>query len=384
MILRTPFSSHTFSHERFIKLLGIVLTIAFACRAVVTFSLDLPWASGDTRAYLDMATNILAGTPRAYLPNGYPLFIAGMRAVLGEALLIPALQIVNVLASTATVGVIAVLGRRIAGERIGVFAALGVALYPNQINAVRYLLTESITGFLLVIGMLLFLVPRRLLSGAAFYVVTLFRSTYSLLLPILVIISLAFREPKISLSRFVIGILIPASLYGLLLVGGVLRPSNNLGVNFLISIHNRSHAGIVWPALDEYSEQERAHPVRAYVAFARDHPDEFVIQRLSSLWTLWGPMAPMGSGDLRRSLGSALLLGLRFPLLLLALVGIFRNRGNRAVWVVAAPLFAVTLVHTIFFSSHRFTVPIEPLLILLAFLGVSAIVTRFRDKAKPA
>jgi len=62
-----------------------------------------------------------------------------------------------------------------------------------------------------------------------------------------------------------------------------------------------------------------------------------------------------------------LVIGLRFPLLILALAGLRMSSRRLESWMVAAPLVALTAVHVAFFSgSPRFTIPMEPAAIILA------------------
>ena len=66
-----------------------------------------------------------------------------------------------------------------------------------------------------------------------------------------------------------------------------------------------------------------------------------------------------------------LAIGLRFPAVLLAIVAFWVGRRRLEIWCVAMPILAVTVVHTVFFSTARFTFPAEPPLLVLAALGAA-------------
>jgi ABC-type uncharacterized transport system permease subunit len=67
-----------------------------------------------------------------------------------------------------------------------------------------------------------------------------------------------------------------------------------------------------------------------------------------------------------------LLIGLRFPLLLLALFGLSARRRQREAWLLALPPAVVTAVHTAFFSTPRFAFAVMPLVVVLAASALPA------------
>jgi hypothetical protein len=69
-------------------------------------------------------------------------------------------------------------------------------------------------------------------------------------------------------------------------------------------------------------------------------------------------------------------IGLRFPALLLAIAAVWAGRSRIEIWCVAMPILVVTITHSVFFSTARFTFTIEPALLILATLGVANIAGR--------
>jgi len=162
---------------------------------------------------------------------------------------------------------------------------------------------------------------------------------------------------------------------------GVTAPPSTTDLNLLLAVTSMSTEGI--PAAPPgLSPEQVAHPGATYFRFALEHPATFLLQRLASLYELWGPWPHAGDPNVPRSVVVRLVIGLRFPLLVLALAGLWMNRRRLEIWMVAAPLIGLTAVHVAFFSgSPRFTVPMEPAAIILAALAVQRRVLRV---VKPA
>jgi 4-amino-4-deoxy-L-arabinose transferase-like glycosyltransferase len=98
-----------------------------------------------------------AGTPTAYYPPGYPLFLSAIQWVLdrvglGDHLVLAA-GVVQALLGGVTAGAVVVVGRRLGGNRVGVIAGLLVACWPNLVVHSSLMLSESL--FLAVFAVLL-------------------------------------------------------------------------------------------------------------------------------------------------------------------------------------------------------------------------------------
>jgi hypothetical protein len=345
----------------------VILLLAFAIRAAAAYVTYPRWFTPDSRAYLGMAEAILAGQPSGYFPNGYPLLIAIVRMWVSADAAPFALMAINVLASTAAVGLVAPLTRRLGGPpRVALAAALLLAVYPHQLAYVRYLLTEPVTELLLIAGVAAACAGRLTLAGSVLALVCLFRSS---LVPALPLALLAVALPpwgRHGVTRLAAGMASVLLAYGILIQAGVVERSGNLGTNLRAAVSQRS-SGFRFRAIPDATPEQRARPIRAYLAFALNQPAEFVIQRANALWETWGPY-PL---DTPRSIGENLLVGIRFPLVVLAAIGVIRNRRRVEFRMVAVPIIAITLVHTAFFSAARFAWVLEPLLIATAAATVA-------------
>jgi hypothetical protein len=174
--------------------------------------------------------------------------------------------------------------------------------------------------------------------------------------------------------KFIGGFGVAAALYGVVLAMGVVKPSNNLGINLLISISSRSEQIDFAPK--QFTPEQNAHPLRTYLQFARNEPGEFIKQRTAALRELWGVPAATSES---RSTASRLLIAVRLPLLLIALVGFWLRRKQYEAWLLLGPIVAITVVHVAMFSSPRFTYVVEPFLIALAVVVLHECVARTRQ-----
>lgn len=108
------------------------------------------------------------GAPSAYYPVGYPALLA-VAWWFGSHLDVSiwtAAAALNIVAAAATIAAVGVLGGRLVGRRVGIVAALAVALMPNLVVNSAAALTESsflalATGAVVVLGVGRQAPPRR-------------------------------------------------------------------------------------------------------------------------------------------------------------------------------------------------------------------------------
>jgi hypothetical protein len=145
---------------------GALLRVLWALKA------QHPVELRDPILYLILADHLAAGDGyrygfevdqgvTAYYPPGYPLALG---AVLWAVRLLPfdvtAFDVavwLNVALSVATIGLVFVLGRRLAGDRVGLVAAAIWALWPNLIFHSAVVLTETLFLFLLLLLLIVLL-----------------------------------------------------------------------------------------------------------------------------------------------------------------------------------------------------------------------------------
>jgi hypothetical protein len=103
-------------------------------------------------------------------------------------------------------------------------------------------------------------------------------------------------------------------------------------------------------------------------------PVQFFTDRIHSFWNLWGFFPSVADG-FRSHLIYRILVGLRFPLLILGIYGFMKSESKTIPFLLILPAVSITIVHTMFFSNTRFTIPAEPLLIILAVVGVGKFIS---------
>lgn len=349
--------------------LVVVVGLAAVLRVGIALLSGPTWFPIDTRIYLDQGRQIAEGTPYAYLPNGFPLVIAALWLLAGQAGVLDAILVVNVIASVVAVGLTYGIGREVAGPYAGALAALTVALYPNQLHFVRLIMSEVTATVLLVAAVFLILRRHALASGVALALATLVRTTLLPATPALLVVLLVFRRGTRKAGAFTLGAALVAGLHAALLFTNTIAPAENFDYNVLLSISATSSEGMGFskPAFQaRFSEEEQARPFATYFRFAAEHPGAFVRQRLSALWELWGPWPSPGDPEHPRRFPIRLLLGLRFLLIVPAVWAFARHIREERAWIVATPILVITVAHTVSFATPRFTYVVEPLAIVLA------------------
>jgi hypothetical protein len=97
----------------------------------------------------------------------------------------------------------------------------------------------------------------------------------------------------------------------------------------------------------------------------------------SAFWELWGPWPQASNVDMPRSTITKILIGLRCLMILLAIAAFWSRRSSVEIGLVMIPIILITVVHTAFFSTPRFTFPVEPLVLVLATLGMADVARLF-------
>src|SRR5204862_7089872 len=119
----------------------------------------------DAAAYFEAGSSLAAGqlssTARAFLGQrgpGYALFLAGVFSALPND---PwSVRFVQAVLGALACVLVCVVGRQLAGRRVGIIAGLLTAGYPPLILFPGRILTETLTVFLFVLGLPFMVRPR--------------------------------------------------------------------------------------------------------------------------------------------------------------------------------------------------------------------------------
>jgi hypothetical protein len=328
--------------------------------------------TADSFAYIYQAKEILSGHPVSSFPNGYPLIIALLLLIIPQIYLLASLIIVN-LATQIVTGFLlyktTILLNFTDNRKLA--ALFLFALYPAQIFFTNMVLTESIST-LLVTASVYFLLKRSFVScGVTGFLLSAFRMSLLLWIPFTaIILFLLIRDKRYYMlaAAFVLtGLLFHSTDFT-----GLTKFPRNYNYNFIIAISGYSSS--LYPLSGEFNIEDK-HPLNTYIHFAVNNPAKFTLQRLDALYELWGPYPfEIHSKILKFVFGFRFILFAGFCFLFFNEFIRKKSRieTNEKMFVIATGISVViiTIIHTVYFSSFRFIVPIEPLLIVTFVMGI--------------
>jgi len=324
---------------------------------------------------------VLAITPASLLPS--PVF--WQRAT-------------TTLFGIAAVALIALLGTRLGGRRVGVVAAAIAAVYPNLWLSDGLVMSESIAVALVTVVMIAalwhgerFTPASAALCGAALGLAALARSELLLLVPLLAVVGLGTQDRRRWLGRAAVLagaaalVVMPWLVWtSIRLDAPVLMSTNSgmtlLGANCPPTYYGDSIGGWELECVfgsDELrghlgeTAVERSNRGRAEaVAYVRQHPERVplvVAARVLRAADLYGLTSSVRGdvGEERMEWGVWAGVAAWWVLAPMAAIGLYRmSRGDR--WVLATPVICVAVVTVVFYGSHRLRAPMEPVVAVAA------------------
>ncbi len=348
------------------------------------------------------------GTPTAYRPPGYPVYLAALYSIFGQTYWIP--KLLNIVWGTGTVYLIYRLTRSISGEAVARLTTILVAMFPSQIGYTSLLCTEIPATFLLFLFLVLleeyfpvnFSRRNIMLSlgmGLILAVCSLMRPNFALL-P-LALFPIAWKRAGFKRAFFVyalIGIgaallVFPWGIRNAQALGAFTPLSTNGGVNFYHghnAITNGTGLEMLDPAVDVTSSIEdeiersrmgfhlgwkyiRENPERIPILYVR----KIVMMMITDTrWTSWA------FNELEHPIPAVLPSFARlathafyYPVLFLAIAELLIFRWRRAarkpVSVYLEALTIYTLVITmLFMGQQRYHFHLVPVLCYYATLFV--------------
>jgi hypothetical protein len=339
-----------------------LLIFAFFIRIIGATYSGMPHYTIDSQNYIWQADILKHGGYDNYFPNGYPLIIliVSMFAPLEHGLLW-----LNIIFSLSTILLVYLIAEKLSGNiYVGLFSAAVLSVYPTQINYVHFILTEIPVTFFLALAVYLFQKEKLVSSGLALGFAIIIRTTL-IFVPFLFFIYLLFNHKRKEGTIWFLSFLIIPLL--LMLYGYFVSGNFTLGRNFTHNIY----ITIDQPYKLSYT---KSHGIVAYFNFMISSPLQFMADRFNSFWNLWGPLPGVADGFRSRFI-YRVFVGLRFPLLILSIFGYFKSSSKELPLLLLLPAVSITIIHTMFFSNTRFTIPAEPFLIILAAIGVGKFIT---------
>ena len=345
-----------------ITLLFLLIT-AFFVRIIAATYTGMPHYTIDSQNYIWQAEILKKGGYDNYFPNGYPLLILiiSMFSSLEMGLLW-----LNIILSVFTILLIYLIAENLTGNiYTALFSAAVLTFYPTQVNYVHYILTEVPVTFFLALAFYLFQKEKLLYSGLVLGFAIIIRTTL-VFVPILFFLYLFFNHKRREgITWFLSFLIVPLLMmsYGFI-VSGYFTLGRNFTHNIYVTINEHYNAS--------YSKTQG---IEAYLNYMISSPVQFMSDRVHSFWNLWGFIPSVADG-FRSGLKYRILVGLRFPLLILAIFGYMKFESKRIPLLLLLPAISITLIHTMFFSNTRFTIPAEPFLIILAIIGAGKFISK--------
>lgn len=368
-------------YNKIVGKISCILLLALAVRIYVSFFSGLQWHTADTTAYYNFADSLKSGCyKQPFMPPGYSFLVLALDHFGSRDI---AMIIFNIAVSALACLLVYFISARItASRKLGLLAMAIMAVYPNNVNYVRYILSETPTMFFLSASacIIIFFQDRPwgiFLSGLALGIAGITRITC---LPVIFFYLLVYLSGRryAKLCGYLFSFLLPVVMVLGMNYYHTQRwfIASSLPLNFIISIESRSgnvyNDGVKDPRYQKIVDNNDLHGAwSAYFKALKDDPREWLVKRFLSIWELWGPY-PAAEG--RRSLPIQLLIGLRFILLALAVRGgyILARRNLSQFLILSGPVITITLLHTLSFSVPRYTHVVEPLAVCLALCAFSA------------
>jgi hypothetical protein len=390
--------------------LGLRVAAAVAVQGVVSRTpgrLDL--IEGDAGGYWELAHRLRTGQPfELYSPPrrvmrmpGFPLLLAGLQIVAFDNHL--GVRVGLAIVGTLGCGLVFLLGRLVADTEIGLWSALGGAISPAAVGFTPLFLSETAFGTALAASMWTAVVLVRcvqpggsssgvrvlmwgLATGLAVGVATHMRPTWLLVGPAVAVAVLVSGRLSARSAIAAVGLLAGVAL---LIVPWGLRNQRVSG-HFVpttlwmgASLYDGLHPGAtgasdmtfietdgVLQRFDEYSADR--HYRQLAWQFARENPGRFAeltAIKLARFFSPWPNTEQFGQWWARAALSLWAI-----PMLALSAYGAWRHRHDHLLLCATAlPLIYFAAVHSLFVGSLRYRLPAEVPLMVLAALGVRAI-----------
>ncbi len=399
-------------------------------------------AIGDASAYHLLANNLADGRGyirpfdllvihKVHTTAEYPPLFPAVLSVVSwfGAKSVQAQRLCMGVVGTATVVVIGMVGRRVAGVTAGLTAAFVAAVYPMLFQSDATLMSETLFVFLVASAVLLAYqcadrptVVRFVALGGVIGLATLTRAEGALL-TVLLVVPLAVRVPNVSARRRLlfgaVGVglavvvvapwtirnqrrfhaFVPVSTnIGTALEGANCRPvysGSFIGLwrsNFTLSPSSPDACftgfDIRRPDFNE-ARISATHRDRG-VRYARHHAGRLpavVVTRWLRTWGLFRPHQQINEAALEgrpkrwETLGTWMYWALLAPAIGGLVVAV---RRHRRVWPLVATIVMVSLSTVATYGNQRFRAGAEPAVVILAAVGLVAAVTIVRRRLAPA
>ena len=338
--------------------------------------------------------------PTAAHPPLYPTLLAGLSALGLDGVL--AHRALGAFIGGATIVLIALIGRRAGGERVGLVAALVAALYPLLVAADGAPMSESLYG-LLIAGCLLAALRLRAAPslrlaaalGALIGLAALTRSE-ALLLVALLGLPLTWRRWRAALALVAacVVVLAPWTIRNWSAFDRFTLISHNdstvlAGANCDRTYRGADLGGWRFECISQrHTFREGAQAARwrqEGIDYATGHASRWplvVPVRVLRTWDLWQPRRQIESAEGRARWAEKAGVVAYFLLLPFTIAGfvLMRRARSSGFWILLAPAVLVTFSSAIGYGVPRFRHAFEISLVIAAAIAMVAVADRVRAR----
>jgi 4-amino-4-deoxy-L-arabinose transferase-like glycosyltransferase len=338
------------------------------------------------KGYLEIAA-------RAYRPPAYPWLLAGIYSVTGVNLLAARIALA-IFGALSGVGA-ALWVRQLSTRRIGYFAGLAVAIYPQFVRYPQTLYSESFYLFLLFAGMTLLMMALRrsslvlaVLTGVTFGLGALTRET-TLIMPVIVGLWLLLARRHFSrpaakvwlvMAAATIFTVLPWTVRNYFVLRALVPITTNSGINFYIGNNPlatglpdwRLVPGVAWnDGANEVEAQQQG--LREGLRYVRGHVALTVGMWLKKVWLLWRPPV-YGYEGLSLSVAAMRFLWLASYLFTLGFgafgfIKVWQSPRRRLFLLPLLVMICFSIPYILTFTDTRYRLPMEAFAIFYAMIG---------------
>jgi len=388
------------------RVLFLLFVIALSIRIIVV-SL-LPQDAPDTYRYDSIAVNLLSGggfstdgvNPRSDTAPLYPLMLALNYLLFGHNLLV--VRILQAIIDSITCLLLYAIGIELSNKRmIGILSVTLACFSPTLIGSTSFVLTETLNGFLITAAVLLLMKAVKgnnglyFLSGILLGISTLCRPT-TLLFPIFLFASLvlspkkAFQKVGITKKYIILSIIIFSFAMGITIIPWTVR--NYFAFGRFLPVASGSGAnlwiGSYLPWDGDYNYKDLSAKLKIEYGLSqidadkrfkeeaikniKGHPFRYAVLCVKKLFRFW--FGVPGSKEVLKDLIliKFLLYAIQSIVVFFFVLGIWFLIKDWDI-VKAVPvtmIFYFTIMHSLLFAIPRYRIPIDPLILTIASIGI--------------
>jgi 4-amino-4-deoxy-L-arabinose transferase-like glycosyltransferase len=373
------------------RTLSTIFVAALLVRVVFILTLQDGFYFPDSVDYSRAAVNILTNGElgeRYHRPPGYPVFLAGIYSFFGESIV--AVRMVESVMGAFLAVVIALLGRRIGGEVVGVLAGILWGIYPLGVFIAGLVYPTNLLTMLLACGLLCFLPEsQQELSAKRVFLAGIIWGLAALTTPVVLATVGAISLWVMYWSRANRLLLISVLFLGsaLTVVPWIIR--DFYVYDRLVVVEPRVFQQL--PQMDKTQKNVPEKKIEAILehprVFAERYASEFkrfwlpYPERLVMDWPTVREKAHERDGRILKDtiftkniLINAAGILTTGPLFFFAIIGTaamwFQREQRCHLSLLWAIILSFAAVYSIFYAKMRYRIPVEPYIIILSAYGI--------------